>query len=192
MAKRTLSPKSLANLKRGGNPQKARGLTLQHKLFLAYLVKLGKIGQAAELADLHYGMARLIVQRPEAKEFMKVAEQEMDAELLRHANQIEFVSVQFLDKHLKRNVKQSKSLHASNDALEIGYKRVGLIESNGSVNVSANANSQSASVTQNATMKEVLYKSRWLRDKETDIMEEFAKQENDKPLLSGSTQAFSE
>lgn len=183
------NPKSLANLRRGGTPNKPRGLTLQHRLWCFFYVTLKDKNEAARRVGLHPWMGSILLRKPEVLKFCQVAEEKMIDEAAKHIATQEFVDISFLDKHLKKAIVSRKTTHAQVHALELGFERTAVIARKGTANVSATANA-AAAVQAGSTMKQI-YKSKWLQDTENQIEKELIA-ERDQPLLPGTTETFSE
>lgn len=190
MAKRTLSPKSLANLKRGGNPRKVRPLNLKQKFILGCYVRCKNIEATADMAEVHPWIVHLLLRRQDAKDYLPFAEKEMESEMLRVLARKEIVFVSDVDKNLKHAYRDRKSPHARVAALELAYERTGVLARKGSTNISATANAASAVLPNGSTMKQI-YKSQWLQKTENQIEAELIA-ERDQPLLPGTTETFSE
>lgn len=190
-APKKVNPKSLANLKRGGpNPRKIKPLSFKQKFVLACYLKAGRVISAtADMAEVHPWLVRILLRRQDALDYLPIAEQEMETEMLRVLARKEAVFVSDVDKNLKSAYRDRKSPHARVSALELAYERTGVLARKGTTNISATANA-AAAVQAGSTMKQI-YKSKWLQDTENQIEKELIA-ERDQPRLPGTTETFSE
>lgn len=180
---------SLANLNRGSSRRPREHLTKQEKIFCFFYADNGSARRSAELSGYPEATGYYLIKKPAIKEFIKVAGEKMLDQALEYVSKRTHISVEFLDRELIRAVKQ-KNGHAKNEALDLGYTRVGILQRKGTTNVSATANAAAASVQSGSTMKQI-YKSKWLQDTENQIERELI-QERDQPLLAGNTETSAE
>lgn len=184
------SEKTLVNLQHGAkkHSRNKRPLTRPERLFCFFYEDTGSAHKAAELAGLHPKTGYYLLKQPHIQAFRPTAAAKMLDEAVKYVSKKTHIAVELLDRELIKAIKQ-KNGHVKNEALEIGYQRVGVLERKGSTNVSATANAAAAAQA-GSTMKQI-YKSKWLQDTESQIEKELIS-ERDRPLLPGNTETPAE
>jgi len=182
------SPKSnLTPRKRGGSPR--RVLTSAIDKFCIHYKLIGNAKQAAIAAGMSASSAFYLLADPRIQKRLEEVDREMLSQAVKMAEQKFAISEEFLDEQLSEIAADATShkYRGSADrvkAIEVGYKKLGLIESGSKVTV--NNKQQQLRIQTNGTFYDV-YKSKWLLEKEAEMAKRAQKEYDQSRIAAGKT-----